>query len=70
MGIEATGKKQKIKAQVPLSEMFKYANDLRSMTAGRGTYSMRFSHYEEAPQKVVLEVVNAAKARQQQEEKK
>ncbi|MBU2540365.1 MAG: elongation factor G [Candidatus Omnitrophica bacterium] len=68
MGIETVGKKQKIKAQVPLSEMFKYANDLRSITADRGAYSMRFSHYEDTPQKVLQGIVAAAK--QDKEEKK
>jgi elongation factor G len=70
MGIETQGKSQKIKAQVPLSEMFKYANDLRSMTAGRGMYTMRFAHYEEAPAKVVQAVVSATKAQEAQAEKK
>ncbi len=69
MGIEASGRNQKIKAQVPLSEMFKYANDLRSMTAGRGMYSMRFSHYEEAPAKVVQAVVAASKQEKQEAQK-
>ena len=35
-----------VKAQVPLSEMLSYANELISMTQGRGTYSMEFSHYD------------------------
>jgi len=57
MGTDAKGKKEIIKAQIPLSEMFTYANDLRSMTGGRGSYTMRFSHYEQAPQKVTDKVV-------------
>ncbi len=68
MGIEAVAKKQRIKAQVPLSEMFKYANDLRSITADRGIYSMRFSHYEETPQKVAQGII--ASAQRAKEEKK
>ena len=48
-GIEARGNAQIIKAMVPLSEMFGYATSLRSLTAGRGTFSMEFSHYETVP---------------------
>ena len=64
MGSEARAKKQIVKAHVPLSEMFKYATDLRSVTAGRGTYSMKFSHYEKSPEKVVSQVV-AEKAKKE-----
>jgi len=61
MGSEAKGKNQLIKAQVPLSEMFTYANDLRSLTGGRGGYSMKFSHYEPAPAKVTQQVIEKKK---------
>jgi len=57
MGSEAKGKSQAIKALMPLAEMFKYATDLRSVTAGRGQYTMRFSHYEKASDKVTAQVV-------------
>jgi elongation factor G len=46
-----------IQCKVPLSEMFGYSTDLRSMTQGRATYSMHFSHYEEAPKSVSEEVI-------------
>jgi len=46
-----------IQCQVPLSEMFGYSTDLRSMTQGRATYSMHFSHYDEAPKGVSDEVI-------------
>jgi len=46
-----------IQCRVPLSEMFGYSTDLRSMTQGRATYSMHFSHYEEAPKAVSEEVI-------------
>ena len=46
-----------IQCRVPLSEMFGYATELRSMTQGRATYSMHFSHYEEAPKSVSEEVI-------------
>lgn len=51
---------QKIRASVPLAEMFGYATDLRSMTSGRGTFSMEFSHYAEVPKNVAEAVVYQA----------
>ena len=47
--------------------MFKYATDLRSMTAGRGSYTMKMSHYEQAPAKVTEEVIAASKKNKEQE---
>jgi elongation factor G len=55
--IERRGNAQVIRAQVPLSEMFGYATDLRSMTQGRATYTMQFSRYEEVPKGVSEEIV-------------
>ena len=52
---------KKIKAEVPLAEMFGYSTDLRSMTQGRATYSMEFKHYSEAPKHVAEAVMNAKK---------
>ena len=51
-GMEIRSGAQVIKAKVPLSEMFGYATDLRSMTQGRGTYSMQFNTYDEVPQQI------------------
>ena len=51
------GGSKQIKAEVPLSEMFGYATDLRSATQGRATYSMEFGRYAEAPKSVVEEVI-------------
>ncbi len=56
-GMEARGNAQVIKALVPLAEMFGYATDLRSMTQGRATYIMRFSHYEEVPPNVAEQII-------------
>ncbi|WP_342254103.1 elongation factor G [Spiroplasma endosymbiont of Zeiraphera isertana] len=53
---EMRGNSKVVKAKVPLSEMFGYATELRSMTQGRGTYTMSFSHYEEAPKSVAESV--------------
>ncbi len=56
-GMEARGNAQIIRALVPLAEMFGYATDLRSMTQGRATYIMRFSHYEEVPPNVAEQII-------------
>ena len=58
----------RIKADVPLSEMFGYIGSLRTMTSGRGQFSMEFSHYAACPAQVAEKVMAAAKARR--EEKK
>jgi len=55
--MEARSGAQVIRASVPLSEMFGYATDLRSVTQGRATYSMEFSHYQKVPQHVRDEIV-------------
>ncbi|MFC1510298.1 elongation factor G [Candidatus Omnitrophota bacterium] len=52
IGTEVRGRKEVIRATVPLSELSSYATDLRSMTGGRGSYSMKMSHYEQAPTKI------------------
>jgi len=50
-----------VTAKVPLAEMFAYSTTLRSMTQGRGTYTMQFSHYDEAPRNVAEEIVAKVK---------
>ena len=50
-----------VTSKVPLAEMFAYSTTLRSMTQGRGTYTMQFSHYEEAPRNVAEEIIAKAK---------
>ncbi|MGH9784057.1 MAG: hypothetical protein ACRD88_07710, partial [Terriglobia bacterium] len=51
-----------IKAQVPMSEMLSYASDLTSVTQGRGSFSMEFSHYDQVPQQIGEKIIAAAKA--------
>jgi elongation factor G len=68
MGMDVKGRSQVVKAQIPLSEMFKYANDLRSITGGRGAYTMRFSHYEEVPHKIAQPIITKYQASKKQEE--
>ncbi len=57
--LEPRGNAQAIRARVPLAEMFGYATDLRSMTQGRGTFTMQFERYEEVPQGIATEIVSA-----------
>ena len=52
------GGKQRIKAQVPQAEVARYVIDLRSMTGGRGAFSMTFSHYEQLPQHLAQKVID------------
>jgi elongation factor G len=61
LGMDAKGKNGAVKAQIPLVEMFKYASDLRSVTGGRGSYSMTFSHYEIVPSRLAQMVIEGAK---------
>jgi elongation factor G len=56
-GMEPRGNAQVITAHVPLSEMFGYATDVRSMTQGRATYTMQFDSYEEVPPNIAEKVV-------------
>ena len=53
----APGNTQVIKAHVPLGALFGYATDLRSLTQGRGTYSMEFGRYEEVPKSLADEII-------------
>jgi elongation factor G len=57
--LEPSGNAQSIKAVVPLAEMFGYATDLRSMTQGRATFTMQFDRYEEVPQSIAGEIIEA-----------
>ncbi|MFZ5644346.1 MAG: elongation factor G [Bacillota bacterium] len=62
LGMEPGGKQTKVKAQVPLSEMYRYAIDLKSMTQGRGQFKMEFLGYEEVPGRLSDDVIKKAKA--------
>ncbi|MBA7566062.1 Elongation factor G [subsurface metagenome] len=64
-GMNPEGKDNVIEAQVPQAEVMRYAIDLKSMTQGRGSFSMEFNHYEQAPPHITQKVVaekQAAKA--------
>jgi elongation factor G len=69
MGVEAKGKNQIVKAVTPYAEMLKYAPDLRSMTGGRGTFTMEFSHYEEVPAHIAQKVIEVANKEKEAAEK-
>lgn len=60
-GMEAMSGAQRINAQVPLSEMFGYATDMRSRTQGRGQYTMEPSHYAEVPKSVSEQIIAGRK---------
>ena len=62
LGMDTKGHNQIVKAVVPLAEILKYAPVLTSITAGKGSYSMEFSGYEQAPREVVNKVVEEYKA--------
>lgn len=68
-GMEPSGSKQVIKAQVPLAEMARYTIDLKSMTQGRGKYKMEFSHYEEVPGQNAEKIIEKAKREREEKEK-
>jgi elongation factor G len=57
MGMENKGVITVVKALVPLAEMFGYATTLRSLTQGRGTFIMKFSHYDEVPQSIAEQII-------------
>jgi elongation factor G len=54
---EETGNAIKVKAFIPLANMFGYVTDLRSFTQGRGTYMMTMDHYEEVPKNIAKEII-------------
>jgi elongation factor G len=62
-GMDSKGNAQVIKAKVPLSEMFGYVTQLRTLTSGRATSTMEFSHYNEAPANIASDVISKAKGK-------
>jgi len=66
LGMDSKGKNQIVKALVPMVEVLKYAPDLRSMTGGRGMFTMKHSHYEEVPAHLQESLI--AKLQQKKEE--
>jgi elongation factor G len=66
--MEARGQTTVIKAQVPMSEMLTYEQHLTSVTGGRGSYHMEYSHYDEVPSHLQQKIINAARAERGQAE--
>jgi elongation factor G len=69
VGMEPAGETAVVRAVAPMSEMLTYEPSLRSMTGGRGGYSMEFSHYEELPAFLAERVIKEAKAEREKAEK-
>ncbi len=67
-GMDTKGSTQIIRAQVPMSEMLSYQNDLISMTQGRASFSMEFDHYDYVPSLQADKIIAAAKAAKTGEE--
>ena len=57
LGMEQEGNLQKVNAEVPLAEMFKYTTDLRSMTQARGSFTSEFERYEEVPESEAKKII-------------
>ena len=68
LGIDAKGRNQAVKANVPLAEMLEFDPRLRSITGDRGDYSMEFSHYEEVPAHIQEKIVAESKPVEEEEE--
>ncbi len=63
LGMNPADQMQEIEAEVPMAEMSDFATVLRSITQGRGSFTLNFERYEEAPQPVVQKVIEEAKAK-------
>ena len=68
MGMDQVDGQQCVTAEVPQSEMFKYATDLRSLTQSRGSFTMRFERYEEVPATDAKKIIESAKKEEEEEE--
>jgi elongation factor G len=66
LGMEPKSSMQVVKALVPIGEMASYASELRSLTGGRGSYSMQLSHYQEVPPHLAQGIIEAAKREKEQ----
>jgi elongation factor G len=66
-GMDREGNFQKIKAQAPLAELYKYSTSLRSLTQGRGLHTRQFSHYEEVPRDISQKLIQEAEQAKEEE---
>lgn len=67
LGMETEGNMQKIRAAVPEAEMYMYSNTLRSVTQGRGYFTMKFDHYQEVPKEIAAKIIEEAKRAKQEQ---
>ncbi|MDR1598771.1 MAG: elongation factor G [Oscillospiraceae bacterium] len=68
LGMNQTAGAQQVVAEVPQAEMFKYATDLRSMTQARGSFTMAYDRYEEAPGNIAQKIIDSAKKDEDEDE--
>ena len=68
LGMNPTGEGTEVVAEAPLSEMFKYATDLRSMTQARGSFKSQFVRYEDVPGNVAQKIIEQSKKEEEEEE--
>ena len=64
LGVDTKGKRQVIRARVPMAEILSYSPDLTSMTGGRGAFTTEFDHYEEVPAQIVQKIIERAKSKE------
>jgi len=69
LGMDSAGHFQKIKAYVPLAELYKYSSQLRSLTQGRGVHKRQFAYYEEVPKEVEQKIIEEYKKSKEEENK-
>lgn len=67
LGVEGKGHNQVVKANVPMAEVLRYAPDLISMTGGKGSFTLEFSHYEEVPANIAERMIAAAQKEKEEE---
>ena len=68
MGMDQVDGLQRVTAEAPMGEMFKYATDLRSMTQARGSFTMAFERYEEMPSDAAKKIIESAQKDEEEEE--
>ena len=68
MGMDQVDGQQRVTAEAPMGEMFKYATDLRSMTQARGSFTMTFERYEEMPADAAKKIIESAQKEEEEEE--
>ncbi|MBQ8080588.1 MAG: elongation factor G [Clostridia bacterium] len=68
MGMDQIDGQQRVTAEVPMGEMFKYATDLRSMTQARGSFTMKFERYEEMPSDAAKKIIESAVLEEDEDE--